>query len=121
MYPGTHAERVPDRPALVMGTSGEVVTYAQLDERSNRLAHLLRDAGLSRGDHMALFMENNPRYLEVVWAALRSGLYITAINSHLTAPEVAYILEDCDARALVTSAAKADVAGELDVGALKRI
>src|SRR5205814_7845820 len=94
--------------------SGEVVTYADLDDRSNQLAHLLRAAGLRRGDHLALFMENHSRFMEVVWAALRSGLYITAINSHLTAPEVSYIVQDCEAKALVTSLAKADVAAQLD-------
>jgi fatty-acyl-CoA synthase len=59
---------------------------------------------------MALFMENNVRFLEVVWAALRSGLYITAINSHLTPEEVTYIVGDCMAQAFVTSTALANVA-----------
>src|SRR5690554_2863258 len=97
MYPGTIAREHPDRPAVVMATSGEVVTFRQLDERSNQLAHLLRAVGLGRGDHIALFMENHPRFLEVVWAALRSGLYVTAVNSHLTAEETAYIVDDCEA------------------------
>ena len=121
MYPGTYAASAPDRPAVIMAGSGEVVTYRELDERSNRLAHLLRGAGLQRGDHIALFMENQPRFMEVVWAALRSGLYVTAINSHLTAPEVSYILQDCQARALVTSLAKAEVAGELDESSLAAV
>src|SRR3954451_3307460 len=114
MYPGTYAASAPDRPAVIMAGSGEVVTYRELDERSNRLAHLLRAAGLQRGDHIALFMENQARFMEVLWAALRSGLYVTAINSHLTAPEVGYIVQDCEARALITSLAKSEVAGELD-------
>ena len=118
MYPGTYAATAPDRPALIMGTSGETVTYRELDERSNQLAHLLREAGLRRGDHIALFMENHPRYMEVIWAALRSGLYITAVNSHLTAPEVEYILGDCEAKALITSGAKAEVVGALQAGAV---
>ncbi|QGG94467.1 AMP-binding protein [Actinomarinicola tropica] len=114
MYPGTHAATAPDRAAVIMGRSGEVITYRELDERSNRLAHLFRSAGLQRGDHVALFMENQPRFMEVVWAALRSGLYITAINSHLTAEETAYILGDCGARAFVTSRALAEVATGID-------
>src|SRR5205823_13722404 len=121
MYPGTCAETVPDRPALIMGGTGETITYRQLDDRSNQLAQLFRAGGLKRGDHIALFMENNPRFMEVAWAALRSGLYITCINSHLTAPEVSYIVEDCEARALVTSAAKADIVAELDAGAVKNV
>ncbi|MBK5223659.1 MAG: AMP-binding protein [Acidimicrobiia bacterium] len=114
MYPATHAAAHPDRPAVVMATSGEVITYRDLDERSNRLAHLLRAAGLERGDHMALSMENQPRFMEVVWAALRSGIYITAVNSHLTAPELAYILDDCGAKLFVTSRQLADTATAVD-------
>jgi long-chain acyl-CoA synthetase len=121
MYPGTVAKDHPDRPAVVMATSGEVVTFRQLDERSNQLAHLLRASGLSRGDHIALFMENHPRFLEVVWAALRSGLYVTTINSHLTAEETAYIVGDCDARVFITSVVLAPVAAELDQADLPRV
>lgn len=112
MYPGVHAETTPDKPALIMGSSGEVVTYRQLDERSNQLARLWRDHGLGPGDHVAIFSENNARFLEVMWAALRSGLYITTVNSYLSAEEVAYILEDSGSRSLVTTTAKADVAAE---------
>ena len=113
MYPGTYAATAPDRPAVIMGGSREVVTYGELNDRSIRLARILRDAGLQRGDHVALFMENQPRFLEVVWAALRSGLYITAVNSYLTVPEVAYIVNDCEAKAFITSAAKAEVVAGL--------
>jgi len=110
VYPGVHAQTTPDKPALIMGGSGEVVTYRQLDERSNQLARLWRDHGLRPGDHVAIFSENQPHYLEVMWAALRSGLYVTTINSYLSAEEVAYILDDSGTRSLVTTTAKADVA-----------
>ena len=113
MYPGAHALTIPDKLAYVMGGSGEEVTYRQLDERSNRLAQLLHARGLRPGDVLAVFMENNARYLEVVWAAQRSGLYYTCVNSRLTEPEVAYILGDSEAKALVTSAAMAPVAAPL--------
>jgi acyl-CoA synthetase (AMP-forming)/AMP-acid ligase II len=121
MYPGTVAARAPERVAIVMAGSGETVTYRQLDERSNQLAHYFRDAGLQRGDHVALFVENQPRFLEIVWAALRSGLYLTAINSHLTAEEVEYITSDCEAKAFVTSLAMAKVASEIDWSQLPRV
>jgi long-chain acyl-CoA synthetase len=117
MYPGVHATITPDKPALIMGGTGEVVTYRELDERSNQLARLWRDQGLQPGDHVAIFSENQPRYLEVMWAALRSGLYITTVNSYLSAEEVAYILDDSGTRSLVTTAAKADVAVEALKGA----
>jgi long-chain acyl-CoA synthetase len=109
-YPGTIAAIDPDRPAVVMGASGDIVTYGQLNDGSIRLARLLRESGLQRGDHFAVMMENHPRYCEVVWAAMRSGLYVTAINSHLTPSEAAFIVDDCGATVLVTSAARAGVA-----------
>jgi fatty-acyl-CoA synthase len=87
-----------------------VVTYGELNARSIQLARLLRECGLRPGDHFAVMMENHPRYCEVVWAALRSGLYVTAINSHLTAGEAAFIVNDCEALVLVTSAALAEPA-----------
>jgi long-chain acyl-CoA synthetase len=113
MYPRVHAKEQPDKPAIIMGRSGEMVTYAQLDARSSQLAHLWRSAGLRRGDHVAVMMENHPRYFEVVWAALRSGLYITPINSFLSPAEAAYILNDSGSRSLVTSSAKGDVVSQL--------
>jgi fatty-acyl-CoA synthase len=114
MYPGTHAETRPDHPAIVMGRSGDVVTYGELEARSNRLARHWHAIGLREGDHVAVFLENHPRYMEVVWAGLRSGLYVTAINSFLTAPEVAYVLNDCEAEAVVTSRAKRDLVTRLE-------
>ena len=113
MYPGHHAQTSPDKAAVISAQTGEVITYAELDARSNQLAQLLWSQGLRRGDHIAIFMENQPRFMEVVWAGLRSGLYVTTINSFLTAPEVAYIVNDCKAQALVTSAAKAPVVAGL--------
>ena len=96
-----------------MASTGEVVTYAELDARSNQLAHLLAARGLGFGDHIALCLENSPRFLEVTWAAQRSGLVYTAINYHLTADEIAYIVNDCDARAFITSTAQAATAAAL--------
>jgi acyl-CoA synthetase (AMP-forming)/AMP-acid ligase II len=111
-----HARSHPDKPATVMTRSGAVVTYAELEERSVRLARLLRSAGLRPGDVVALFMENNPRYHEVYWAAVRSGMYLCAINKYLTADEAAFIVNDSSAKALVTSAALAPAAAVLADG-----
>lgn len=113
MWPGPHARATPDKVAIVLAGSGETVTYRQLDDRSNRLAQLFYDRGLRFGDHIATLMENNARYLEVCWAAQRSGLYFTPINYHFNAEEVAYIVDDCDAAALVTSSALRETAVEL--------
>ena len=115
MTPGWHAGLVPDAPAIIMGSSGETVTYAELDERSVRFARALRTFGVGVGDHIAILMENNRPYLEVAWAAQRSGLYYTAINTHLHAAEAQYILDDCGAVALVTSERMGDVIAGLDL------
>ncbi len=112
MYAGKYAvERATD-PAFVMAGTGETVSYAEFDARTNRLAHLLRAQGLRRLDHYAVFMENNNRYLESCGAGERSGLYYTCVNSYLTPDELAYILQNSEAQVLVTSAEKREVAAE---------
>lgn len=111
MYPGTWAEKTPDKPAVIESSTGQQLTFRQLNEASNQLAQLLYSKGLRRGDHVAIFMENNLAYFQVIWAALRSGLYITAINRYLTTEEAGYILDNCNAQALVTSAAVAAAVG----------
>ena len=113
MYPGTFAETTPDKPAVIMAGTGEAVTYAELDARSSRLARLFTAAGLRPGDHISLFMENNPRFFEIYWAAMRSGLYLTAINRYLQPDESSYILQDSNAKALITSAAMAELAAPI--------
>jgi long-chain acyl-CoA synthetase len=110
MYPGRQAIDNPDRPAIVMAATGATVTYAEYERRCNRFAHLLREQGLQKGDHVAVFMENNARMLEVEGAAERVGLYYTLVNSYLSAGEVAYIVGNCQARVLVSSLAMRDVA-----------
>ena len=110
MYPGKYAFERADEPCFIMATSGEVVTYGEYEERTNRLAHLLRDQGLERMDHYSIFMENNARYLEMCGGGERAGLYYTAINSHLTAEELAYIVNNSESRVFITSRAKRDVA-----------
>lgn len=116
MWPGAHATERPDHPAVVMAGSGEVVTYAELEERSVRLARHWEEQGLRPGDHVALLVENQARFFEVCWAAQRSGLYYTAVNTHLTPDEVAYIVDDCDARALVVSPGVGPVAADVVAG-----
>ena len=109
-HPSETARTYPHKPAIIMG-NGEMVTYRQLDERSNQGAQLFRSLGLKKGDHIALMMENRHEFLEVCWAAQRSGLVYTPISSHLRAQETAYILENCGARLFIASAKMADVAG----------
>ena len=110
MYPGAQAKLRPDQPTIIMARSGETITYRQLDERSNRLAHLFRAQGLKRGDHYSVFLENHPRFVECSAAGERSGLYYTNVNCYLTASELAYIVNNSRSNILIASQARSDVA-----------
>ena len=87
-----------------MAGSGKILTYRQLDTRSARLASALHGLGLRRNDVVALISDNTAEAFEVYWAAMRSGLYITAVNWHLAPEEAAYIVSDSGAAAVVASA-----------------
>ena len=113
MYAAKYAAETPDDPLLIFAPSGRVVTFAEYEGACNRIAHLFRDQGLRRLDHVAFFMENNPAMLEAEGAAERTGLYFTCVNSYLAPEEVAYIVNDCEARVVVTSQDKREVAAQL--------
>ena len=115
MYVATHAKNTPDKPAYIVGGTGYTVTYQELDDRSNQLSQLLYSRGLRPGDAIAICMENHPRYFEATWAGQRSGLYYTAASSRLTTEELEYIVNDCGAKALITSKYKADDVAALDI------
>jgi len=109
MHPYVHAQRTPDKAAVIMA-SGATVTYRELDERSNQVAQMFRAHGLKPGDRVAFLLENHPRLFELCWGAQRSGIIYVCISTRLTAAEAAYIVEDSDARLLVTTHAQAPVA-----------
>jgi long-chain acyl-CoA synthetase len=100
-----HVEANPDKPAVILHPSGTVLTFAELEARANRLAHFFRKHGLREGDAVAILMENNEHFHAVMWAARRCGLYYVPINTHLTAAEAAYIIDNSNAKAIVGSAA----------------
>ena len=110
MYARQHALDHPDQPAFIMATSGETITFGEYEARCNQAAHLLRAAGLRRGDHISVFMENQLRLLEIEGAAERVGLYYTMINIYLAPDEVAYIVTNSRSRLLFSSVARRDVA-----------
>jgi long-chain acyl-CoA synthetase len=113
LHPALHARSTPDKPALVMTAAGETVGYRQLDERSNRVAHLFRSLGLGPGDHVALLLENRPEFFDVCWGAQRSGIVFTALSTRLGVDEAAYILGNCAAKAVIASGALARLADAL--------
>lgn len=103
----------PDKPAYIMGGSGNVITYLQLEERANKCAHMFRGLGLNIGDNIAIFMENNRQFLEICSAAARSGLIYTAISSYLKISEIEYIVNNSGAKLFITSELKNEIASKL--------
>ena len=113
MYPGHWAKVFPDKAAAIDSFTGAHRTYGELNDRSNQLAQFLFGKGLRRGDHISIFAENHLAWFDVVWAALRSGLYLTTVNRYLTDEEAGYILDNSESQVLVTTRARADVARDL--------
>lgn len=113
MFPGHYAAQDPDRPAIIHAESGHVTSYGELHRRAIQLSNVLRAAGVQPGDHVALCMENHPRYLEVIWGCHYAGSVYTACSSRLTKNELTYIINDCAAKVFITSKYKADQALEI--------
>ncbi|MBV8786675.1 MAG: AMP-binding protein, partial [Mycobacterium sp.] len=106
-----HASAAPQSPALII--DDDAVSYGDLHARSQRVAALLHDAGLRRGDGVALVLPNRPEFFEITWGCQLSGLYYTAVNTHFTADEVAYVIDDSDAKAVFVDAFMAELAGHV--------
>ncbi len=103
MHPILHAQTRPDHPAVILASTGETVSYGELDAGANRFARLLRSRGLQPGDAYAVLLENHLFYFDIIWGSQRSGCLLVPISTRLTAPEIAYILEDSGAKLLITS------------------
>lgn len=110
MYPGAYLDTTAHKPAVIMADTGRTVTFAELEANSIRIARHLRTLGLRRGDHVAVLATNTPRVFDIYWAAMRSGLYVTMVNWHLTPGEAAYIVDDCGAKAVLVDAALEEIA-----------
>lgn len=106
------AAELGDKPSYVYADSGQSLSYRELEEQSNRIAHLFVRLGLKRGDHVAILMENVLDVFPLYWAAQRSGLYYTPVNWHLTAAEAAFIVDNCEAKVLVSSTSLEHIASE---------
>ena len=113
IHPKNHARLTPDKIAYVIAETGASVTYKELDEYSNRLAHIFRDFRLSVGSGVAFIIENTVGFFEICWAAQRSGLYYTPISTHLKAQEINYIVGDCGAQVFIASAKYREAAERL--------
>ena len=91
-----HARVNPQTPAFTFGE--EVITFAELDEGANRAANALTALGVEHGERVAFLGKNHPLYFEALVGAARIGAVMTPVNWRLAAPEVAYILDNCEAR-----------------------
>ncbi|MFV8816961.1 AMP-binding protein [Haliea sp. E17] len=116
MHPCKHALSHPDRAAFVIADTGEVLSYRELDEDSNRLAQLFRYHGLRPGDRIAVMLRNSLDFPRVYWAAQRSGLFMALLSSHLKPEEAAYIINDSGARLFISCAEVGDTPLALAAG-----
>jgi long-chain acyl-CoA synthetase len=113
MQPAVWAELTPNRVAIYDYT-GQDRTFAELNANANRVARRLRAAGLAAGDSVALACSNRAEFCDVLFGALRVGMRLTPVNWHLTGDEIAYIVRDCEAKALF---ADARIAGAVEIAA----
>lgn len=113
MHPSVHAIAHPDKPAVIVAETGEIRSYRDLDEASNRAAQFYRSCGLGHEDVAAIMLENTPDYYNFVWGAQRSGLRYVCLSAKLTADETDYILENSGAKLLIMSASLAALAPKL--------
>jgi long-chain acyl-CoA synthetase len=111
-----HAASHPAKPAAIMAASGETLTFGELERRSRQLARLFRDHGLRPGDRIAILMESRLEWFIAMWAARRSALFFVPVNWHLKPAEARYVVENSDARAIVTSERLIDLAGQVTEG-----
>jgi fatty-acyl-CoA synthase len=109
-----HAERTPDKLAVVDAYSGRQFTYAQLNERANRFASFLQDTlGIGQGDRVSILAQNSSDYYEVLFACGKMGAILNTLNWRLAVPELEYILNDCTPRVLVYEPASAEAVDAL--------
>ncbi len=106
-----HAATAAGSPALIV--DGDTICYGELYAASRRVAALLHGAGLRRGDGVALVLPNRHEFFEITWGCQLSGLYYTAVNTHFTPDEVAYVIEDSDAKAVFVDASMAELAAHI--------
>src|SRR4051812_43252883 len=110
-----HARRTPDATALRFEGAGR--SYAEWDERATRLARALADRGIGAGDRIAVLALNGLEVMEAFVAGVRLGAIVVPVNFRLVADEVAYVLTDSGATALVVDTPLAGLAAAARVQA----
>ena len=107
------AEQRPDKTAAMIAFTDDAISYRELDRRANAVTQLLIWMGLSAGDGIAILLDNDLRYFELMWGARRHGVYYTPVSTHLTPDEAAYIVRDSGAKMLFVGERFADAAKAL--------
>ena len=109
-----HAITAAASPALIMSDAAPgTISFGELHARSQRVAAVLHEAGLRRGDGVALVLPNRPEFFEITWGCQLSGLYYTAVNTHFTPDEVAYVIDDSDAKVVFIDASMGELAAHV--------
>src|SRR5690242_860022 len=98
----SNALRFPDKTALVC--CGRRLSYAAVNDMADRLANALVASGVGRGDRVAIYLPNSIEAVVGIFAALKAGAVFVVINHSTKRDKLSYILEDCQAAALITSA-----------------
>lgn len=113
LTPAARAAETPDRVAQVMAASGETLTYAQFEELSARITAFLQSRGLVLGDHVSLLSGNDRESLPTSWAAQRSGLYWTPLNTRWTPDELEHVINDSGTKVVLVTESMLELAGTL--------
>src|SRR5580765_1569595 len=95
----THGAARPDRPALQY--EGRTITFGELDERSSRVANALRALGVGAQERIAFVEKNGPEFFEVTFGVAKLNAVGVAVNWRLAPTEMAYIIRDAQAKAVV--------------------
>jgi len=105
-----HAQATPEQLACLH--ENEVVTYGEMERQANRIARLLRELGVRRGDRVALFLENSSAYIAAYYGILKCGGVTVAMYATATAKTLSYILNDCDVGVALTQSKHLALFGE---------
>ncbi|MEM7466679.1 MAG: AMP-binding protein, partial [Pseudomonadota bacterium] len=112
-HPKNHAKFSPGKVAYIIPEDDVFVTYRELDEKSNQIAHTFRALGLNIDDGIAFLVENRQGFFEICWAAQRAGLHYTPISTHLGVSEITYIVTNCEAKLFIVSARFKEIAEDI--------
>jgi fatty-acyl-CoA synthase len=107
------ARLTPDREAMLFLPSGERFTYAELNARANRLANWMRELGVEKGDRVSVLAHNCVAYIDLFYGLAKIGAILAPLNWRLVAPELIYIVNDCQPKVLICGPEFTDLLAEM--------